>query len=434
MYGVDWWEMGTTNSRVVSAVPFVALRDAAQLHLSGSDKHAVMRIMTEKWGGNVARMVDEVLGATVETRGYLYIFDPGEMTGVWKIGKTDNLEKRIGGYQTGRVKEVNFKYTYPTLNQHLAENMLKSALEPYRYQVVSTTGRKHGRKELFQMSYALVAEMLVECCVAASAMYIRLQIGGSALATIDIKPESKKLVERYSTSLLRLIQSDHPPKWYVPGVPINVQTLIEDMKTTVKPLPDTEENIAMLLREQLATMMVGTPVVEQHTSTAAAAAVTVVTQDKMVIAVDDAEDGDLLDAKIEMEESVVVEGMIPISSDPIVAYENLNKNKTPRRGSVSSTPTEKRKSADGKNLAGAPDSIQQFLKWMMEAKPSWYQSGQAMSFRRLREYYKGYVVAMGSNSTIVGDRVFNNRVREIVGCAKMNLVEDGHTLAGLVLP
>ena len=87
--------------------------------------------------------------------GYIYVIRASShKDGFYKIGRTDNLVKRLRTYRTGRLEDVEVLFKYRTDNLKSVENCIKQAMADHRY---------HKSREIFQADIDFIKGIATRC-------------------------------------------------------------------------------------------------------------------------------------------------------------------------------------------------------------------------------------------------------------------------------
>jgi len=424
----------------------LAIREAAQFLINAQEEGGegqLPKTIEQNWGQAPARRLqrlaaDPRLGGE---RGYLYII-PTEVRGVWKIGKTDNLKRRLGGYQTGRATPVTYTYTRATLEQHVAEKLLKELLKAKAYMISSADESKQQRlRELFQVELEVVRQLVDECCLTASAMQIfkmnlltPLTETGYELASNERIAGLMQLVDRYVGAL---VHSHKMPgreiTWFVPGGTVDIQQPLVDMMHRTEVRAEDMAVVQALLFDRLVASRTTCVVGAEGGGDGQQVLVKLRTPEeirgRMGQVVYDFELAASYAAATE--EAAAGQGSAEVAPNGVVnatVSAVVNAAANAAVSAASGTPNGEEKRAR-RNSLDQTREVQKFVDWVERTKPEWAKSGKAVTMQELHDYYKSVPELEG-----LGQRIVFGKVRELMKCEKIKVMRGEQSLIALKFP
>lgn len=119
--------------------------------------------------------------------GYIYVKNSG-VDGVWKIGKTNNIERRRHDYQCGLALPIVFEAVFNCFNATNAEKMVKTALEPCKYNNVQNN-------ELYACERNQLLQIVLEATILSNTGQLFCKSAETAIsAAVAEKPQENPVI------------------------------------------------------------------------------------------------------------------------------------------------------------------------------------------------------------------------------------------------
>jgi phage anti-repressor protein len=101
--------------------------------------------------------------------GFIYIIKVGDRDGMYKVGRTTDIHKRMKVYQTGLADDVDVLFVYETEDLKRTESCVKNWLTAYQYR---------GKKEVYEIDIDTLKEVIVGCQRIGAKLAYKKQTGG----------------------------------------------------------------------------------------------------------------------------------------------------------------------------------------------------------------------------------------------------------------
>ena len=116
------------------------------------DYFIILRKFIHYYKNNISDMiVDNIIKKKYD---YIYILLVNKNKNIFKIGKTENIKKRLHVYQTGKEKHLDIQFIMIVKNKNFIETCIKTLMEKYQYK---------KNQEIYKINIELIKKFIFNC-------------------------------------------------------------------------------------------------------------------------------------------------------------------------------------------------------------------------------------------------------------------------------
>lgn len=116
------------------------------------DYFITLRKFIQYYKDNIANMINQT--ALKNPNGYIYILLVDKTKKIFKVGKTENMKKRLQTYATGSAIHPDIKFIMLVKDRTIIENCVKSLISKYQYK---------PNKEIYKVNISVIKDAIFNC-------------------------------------------------------------------------------------------------------------------------------------------------------------------------------------------------------------------------------------------------------------------------------